>query len=155
MAKDDKNVVYSETIDFEEKAKNNLEEENKAIRTSLNRLEEESAMLRELFTNTSNELNNLRKPALLVADVLSCKADKAVIKLPNGNKFYSYIHKDLADLRAGDCVLVDQKSLNIVEKIDLGLNLEVDKFVIVDKPKETWAHIGGLKKEIEEIKEVI
>jgi len=155
MDNKDNNIVYSETIDFEEKAKVTLEEENRAIRTTLTKLEEESAMLRELFTNANNELSNLKKPALLVADIVSCYGNKAVIRLPNGNKFYSYVHQEVQDIHSGDSVLIDQKTLNIVEKIDLGLNLDVDKFVIVDKPKESWKDLGGLQKEIQEIKEVI
>src|SRR3989344_4600020 len=90
-----------------------------------------------------------------VADVLNVNKDKAVIKLPNGNKFYCYITKDVKELLSGDSVLVDQKSLNIVEKIDVHDNFDVEKFVIIEKPKESWKEIGGLKKEIQEIKEVI
>jgi len=153
----DKDVVYSETIDFgdKNKAKEDVEEENRVIRGTLTRLEEESAVLREMFHSTSVELNNLKKPALLVADVVTCRSDKAIVRLPNGNKFYSYIHTEVKDLRPGDSVLIDQKSLNVVEKIDMGLSFDVEKFVILDKPKESWKEIGGLKKEIEEVKEVI
>ncbi len=132
-----------------------LEEENKIIRDSLGRLEEETAILRELFNKTHNELANIKKPALLVADVMTVKDDKAVIKLPNGNKFYCYVSKEGGRLQSGDSVLVDQKTLNIVQKIDLGDSLEVEKFVIVHKPVETWEHIGGLKKVVQEVKEVI
>lgn len=153
----DKDVVYSETIDFgdKNKVKEDVEEENRVIRGTLTRLEEESAVLREMFHNTSVELNNLKKPALLVADVVTCRSDKAIVRLPNGNKFYSYIHTEVKDLRPGDSVLIDQKSLNVVEKIDMGLSFDVEKFVILDKPKESWKEIGGLKREIEEVKEVI
>src|SRR3989338_2239872 len=117
----DKDVVYSETIDFgdKNKVKEDVEEENRVIRGTLTRLEEESAVLREMFHNTSVELNNLKKPALLVADVVTCRSDKAIVRLPNGNKFYSYIHTEVKDLRPGDSVLIDQKSLNVVEKIDM------------------------------------
>lgn len=154
----DKDVVYSETINFEDsrsKVKEDVEEENRIIRGTLTRLEEESAVLREMFHTTSTELANLKKPALLVADVVTCKNDKAIVRLPNGNKFYSYIHTEVKDLRPGDSVLIDQKTLNVVEKIDMGLSFDVEKFVILDKPKETWIEIGGLKKEIKEVKEVI
>lgn len=150
-------VVYSETIslDSHSKAKEDVEEENRIMRSALGRLEEESAVLREMFHNTSTELTNLKKPALLVADIITCRNDKAIIRLPNGNKFYSYVHTEVKDLRPGDSVLIDQKSLNIIEKINLGLHFDVDKFVIIDKPKESWKEIGGLRKEIEEVKEVI
>ncbi len=131
-----------------------LEQENKVLSSSLTRVEEETAMLRELFNNASSELNNLKKPALLVADVVNVMKDKAVIRLPNGNKFYCYVAKELS-VEAGDSVLVDQKSLNIVERIQITQNFDVEKFVIVDKPQESWKEIGGLRKEIAEVKEVI
>jgi len=156
--------VYSGTVDLsgtevEKKiltiSLSKLEEENKAICKTLNRLEEENAMLRELFNNVNNELTNLKKPALLVADVMTVDQNKSVIKLPNGNKFYCYVSSTIADLKSGDTVLVDQKSLNIVEKIDVNNSLEVEKFVILEKPKQSWKEIGGLKREIQEVKEVI
>lgn len=166
MAKTEaKKVVYTETLEpvdqeLENKTLQNtldkMEQENTLLNHTLNRLEEESSMLRELFNNTNTELNNLKKPALLVAEITNIiDQSKAIIKLPNGNKFYCYIAKEVKNLVSGDSVLVDQKSLNIVEKIALISNSEVEKYVIVEKPKEDWNEIGGLKKEIQEIKEVI
>ncbi len=166
MAKNEaKKIVYTETLEpadpeLENKTLQNtldkMEQENTLLNHTLNRLEEESSMLRELFNNTNTELNNLKKPALLVAEITNIiDQSKAIIKLPNGNKFYCYIAKEVKNLLSGDSVLVDQKSLNIVEKIALISNSEVEKYVIVEKPKEDWNEIGGLKKEIQEIKEVI
>ena len=132
-----------------------LDNENKVLNKTINRLEEEIVMLRELFNNTNEELGNIKKPALLVAEVMNVMDNKAVIRLPNGNKFYSYVTNDVKDVRSGDNVLVDQKSLNIVNKIEVNNNLEVEKFVIIEKPEEDWGSIGGLKNEIEEVKEVI
>lgn len=160
-----KKIVYSETLERLEPegesktmqaSLEKMEQENNLLNHTLNRLEEESAMLRELFNNTNAELSNLKKPALLVAEVCNIlHQNKAIIKLPNGNKFYCYIAKDVQSVQSGDSVLVDQKSLNIVEKLALTSNSEVEKFVIVEKPQEDWKEIGGLKREIQEIKEVI
>lgn len=153
------NAIEAET---EEKELNNfsqqlqkLTEENKIISVNLRRLEEESSLLKELFNNVSNELSHLKKPALLVAEVAAVKGDKAVIKLTNGNKFYCYISKEVKALRSGDNVLVDQKSLNIIEKVEFEDHSEIEKYIIIDKPKESWDAIGGLKEEIQEVKEVI
>src|SRR3990167_5459184 len=164
MAKTDaiKKMVYSQTVqepDYEAETKQlvasieRLERENQLISNTLNRIEEESSMLKELFNNANVELNNLKKPALLVAEVVSLHGDKATIRLPNGNKFFCYISKELIDLQSGDSVLVDQKSLNVVDKINI--NYDVEKYVIIEKPQENWKEIGGLKEEIREIKEVI
>src|SRR3989344_3245984 len=108
-----------------------LEEENRLITQTLKRSEEERIMLSELFNNTNNELNNLKKPSLLVAEIANVIGnDKAIIRLPNGNKFYCYVSKDVAGLFAGDSVLVDQKSLNVIEKIHITNNFDVEKYVI-------------------------
>jgi len=160
---DDKSVAYSKTMDVDQPIESKIlvesleraELENRSLSTALQKLEEESAMLRELFNNASQELNNLKKPALLVADVESVYEGKAIIKLPNGNKLFSYISKEIKELHVGETVLVDQKSLNIVERINFRDNAEVEKFIIVQKPQENWKSIGGLRNEIREIKEVI
>jgi len=158
-------VTFSEILDGNDLDSENklllssiekLEQENKFINVTLTRLEEESGMLRDLFNNANEELSNMKKPALLVAEVVSVLDDKkAVIKLPNGNKFYCYIGKDIGGLEIEDSVLVEQKSLNIIEKINISNGFDVEKYVIMEKPKEDWKAIGGLKQEIEEIKEVI
>jgi len=162
---ENKDVVYSETIPLRDleienqalsQALEKAEAEQKSMAQSYRRIEEEAMMLRELFNSTSSELNNLKKPSLLVADVISkLPENKAIIKLPNGNKFYSHVAKEVEDLRAGDSVLIDQKSLNIVHKIDTGDSLDVEKYVIIEKPKESWKEVGGLKDVIQEVKEVI
>ncbi len=161
---DNPKVVYSESIHLEQtlgqdKLPNasveKLEEENKMLGTNVIRLEEENLMLREMFNNANNELAALKRPSLLVADVISIDQNKSVIKLPNGNKFYSYVAKDLKDIHSGDAVLVDQKSLNIVDKLTVNNNMEVEKFIILEKPQESWKEIGGLKQEVQEVKEVI
>ena len=63
------------------------EEEKLFFQTSLRQLHEETAMLRDLFEKASHELSSLKKPALLVSEIVSLHGDKAVIKVPNGNKF--------------------------------------------------------------------
>src|SRR3989338_4906331 len=94
---DKEKMLYSETrgnseIDEEKiiltKTVQNLEKENQLIHENLSRLEQETSMLRDLFSNANNELNNLKLPALLVSEVVSVHDDKSVIRLPNGNKFY-------------------------------------------------------------------
>jgi len=167
MTKDDiaKKIVYSEIIESHEVETEHevfastiqrLQEENLVISKTLNRLEEESSMLRELFNNANNELNSLRTPALLVAEVSNMYGDnKAIIKLPNGNKFFCFISKDAKNVKSGDHVFLDQKSLNVVGRADIVTNADVEKYVIMEKPKQSWKEIGGLTNEIQEIKEVI
>ena len=132
-----------------------LEEENRQLQSALHKLEEEASLLRALFNKTHNELESLRKPALLVADVVAIHKERAIVKLPNGNKFYSNISNSVKNLGAGDVVLVEQKSLNVLEKVDMSDGVEVEKFVLLETPQENWKQIGGLNEEVQEIKEVI
>ncbi|MBT3298573.1 AAA family ATPase [archaeon] len=135
---------------------NKLEEERIFLFKTVKRLEEETNVLRALFNKSHNELEELKKPSLLIADVVSVHGDNAIIKLNNGNKFYSYMNSDTRkNIATGDSVLVDQKSLNIIDKIEVTDSFEVEKYVIVDKPTETWSEVGGLKETINELKEVI
>lgn len=131
-----------------------LIEQNKQLSMSLNRLEDETSILRALFNKTHGELENIKRPALLVAEIMQLFDDKAVIKLTNGNQFYSYITEGV-DVKAGDHVLVDQKSLNVVERIETFSNRDVERFVIMQKPDVNWSQIGGLNNAVEEIREVI
>ena len=39
--------------------------------------------------------------------------------------------QNISNLRSGDSTLVDQKSLNVVEKIEVSSNFEVEKYVII------------------------
>ena len=132
-----------------------LEEENRYIQDTLAKVMEETTILKEMFNNANKELENLKKPALLVAEIVQVMKDKAVIRLPNANKFFSYIAHQVKNLRSGDTVLVDQKNLNIIGKVEVSSNFDVERFVIINKPKETWEHVGGLSEQIQEIKEVI
>ncbi len=140
----------NEEVDVEQ-----IEEENRQLQVALHKLEEEASLLRALFNKTHNELETLRKPALLVADVVALHEKRAIVKLPNGNKFYSHISGSISNLQAGDVVLVEQKSLNILDIIDLSAGVDVEKYVLLESPQENWKQIGGLDKEVQEIKEVI
>jgi len=119
-------------------------------------LEDENRILKEALNNLREEVEKLRAPSLMVADVTDViNSDRALIKIPNGNKFYVTISGGAKNIVPGDSVLVEQKNLNIIEKINVSKNFDVERFVIIEKPKTTWQEIGGLKEQIEDIKEVV
>jgi proteasome regulatory subunit len=118
-------------------------------------LEDENRLLKEAVGSLREEIERLKAPSLMVAEVTELLNDHAFIKIPNGNKFYVSVSKSVKQLEAGDSVLVEQKNLNVVEKVSISKNFDVERFVIMEKPKVTWNDIGGLKEQTEEIKEVI
>ncbi|MEM4637621.1 MAG: proteasome-activating nucleotidase [Candidatus Woesearchaeota archaeon] len=118
-------------------------------------LEDENRILREAINSLREEIERIRSPSLMVADVSEIiDQEHAIIKIPNGNKFYVNVSKNLK-IEPGDSVLIEQKNLNIVDKINTSKNFDVERFVIIEKPKVSWNEIGGLKEQIEDIKEVI
>ena len=122
-------------------------------------VEEENRILRETVSQLRTEIERYRAPALLVAEVVEVHINKnrrnAVIKVPNGNSFLVNISSNIKNLKAGEGVLVEQKNLTVVDKINSSKKFNVEQFVIIEKPKINWSDIGGLDKQIEEIKEVV
>ena len=119
------------------------------------RLEMENRILKETVSHLQNELNKFRQPALMVCDVMEVIENNAIIKTPNGNRFFVSISNQCTDLRPGDSVLAEQKNLTLIKKITTTKRYNIEKFVIIDKPTTTWEEVGGLEKEVQEIIEVI
>ncbi len=136
--------------------KNELESVMYSYTINAHKIDAENKLLKETVGQLQHELNKLRQPALMVCEVTEiCSKDTAIIKTPNGNKFFVHIAADCEPLKAGDHILAEQKNLSIISKIQNSRRFNVEKFVIIEKPKTTWEEIGGLIDQIIEIKEVI
>jgi proteasome regulatory subunit len=119
-------------------------------------VEQENRLLRETIAQLKHELDRFRSPALLVADVVELLDEgHALIVMPNGNKFYVDMASSAKDVIVGDSVLLEQKNLTIIEKVKSTKRFNVDQFVIMEKPTLKWSEVGGLKHEIEQIKEIV
>lgn len=136
-------------------ADNQLDSVMYSYTTDNSRLEMENRILKETVSHLQNELNKFRQPALMVCDVIDIIENNAIIKTPNGNKFYVSISSQCTDIKAGDTVLAEQKNLTIIRKIPSNKKFHVEKFVIIEKPTTKWEEVGGLEKEVQEIIEVI
>lgn len=122
------------------------------------KLEEENKNLKRTVQFYQAELEKFRTPPFVVSEVISITDDyKAVIRLPNQSNFLVDISQNTKDkIVTGDVVLNEQKSLVIMDKIDLTKNFAVENYLIVDnKPLVGWGDIGGLSKEVERVKEVL
>ncbi len=122
---------------------------------SIDSLEQENKILRETVFQLKTELDRFRSPALMVADTTDIIKDRAIIKVPNGNKFLVNISGDVKNLKPGDTVIVEQKNLTIVEKLERERRIDAEQFVIIEKPTVKWKDIGGLKEQENELVEVI
>ncbi len=123
--------------------------------TTYGGLEEENKFLRESVSNLERELEKFKRTPLILCEVRDVIEEKALIRLPNGNEFLVDHVSGLEKLSPGDAVLAEQKNLTVVRKINQMRKFDADKFVIIDKPTLSWQHVGGLKHQEREIKEVI
>ncbi|MEK6917069.1 MAG: AAA family ATPase [Nanoarchaeota archaeon] len=123
--------------------------------SNLSDLEEENKLLKETVTHLKNEIDRFRTPPLMMCEVIEFMGKHAIIKVPNGNQFFVCVSDSCKKLRSGDSVLVDQKNLNVLRKVQSSKGFNVEKFVILEKPDLTFAEIGGLDKQIKELKEVV
>jgi len=140
---------------MEAEEKKRLEKVISNYTIDVNSIEQENRILRETVAHLKEELNKLQKTPLLVAEVREVSGENAVLRLPNGNEFFVDVLSECRDLKPGDSVLIEQKNLTVVKKIDSRKKFNVEKFVIIEKPDIKWSDIGGLSKQEEEIKEVI
>ncbi|MBD3259645.1 AAA family ATPase [Candidatus Woesearchaeota archaeon] len=123
--------------------------------TEVNALEDENRVLRQTVEHLKDEIRKFKTPPYLVCEIKDIIDDKALLSLKNGNEFFVEIVGDLEDLRAGDQVLAHQKNLTVVDRIQSSRKFNVEKFVIIEKPELNWKDVGGLKEQINEIREVI
>lgn len=117
--------------------------------------EEEVKLLREAVSELRKELNKFRSAPLMVGELRKKVEEGAILKIPNGNQFLVNVAGDCKDLENGDSVLVEQKSLTIIKKILISRDFDVERFVIMEKPTTSWEDVGGLQRQINEIKEVV
>ena len=118
-------------------------------------LEEENKVLKQTVDHMKTELKKFQNPPLMVAEVKEQINENFLIKLNNGNEFFVSCAVNIGKLNPGDWVLVEQKNLTIVKKINTSTSFNVEKFVIVEKPTIQWKDVGGLEKQANEIQEVI
>jgi proteasome regulatory subunit len=118
-------------------------------------MEEENKMLRDAVDQLKKEVEKFKTAPLMVAEVKKVIGKNAILRIPNGNKFFVDVSENCKKLKPGETVLIEQKSLTIVKKISIAKDFDVERFVIMEKPKTKWKDVGGLKEQIEEIKEVV
>ncbi|MCK4967869.1 MAG: AAA family ATPase, partial [Candidatus Aenigmarchaeota archaeon] len=119
-------------------------------------VDEENRILKATVEDLQNELQKFHKLPYLVTQVVDIHKNNEVVIQLNSGKFYVSVSKDLeGKLQPDDEVLVDQKSLTVIQKIGKSKHFDVSRFVIMEKPTTNWNNIGGLEKQINEVKEVI
>jgi ATP-dependent 26S proteasome regulatory subunit len=100
--------------------------------TNSNALEEENRILRETINKLKEEIEILQRPPLMICELKEIIHDKAIIRIPNGNEFLVTISSKAGNIKPGDSVLVEQKNLTIIRNIPTTKKFNVEKFVIME-----------------------
>ena len=137
------------------KGKNILDSVIYSYTSTGNQVNEENKILKETVNNLREELDRFKTPPLMVSDVRNVIGKEAIIRLPNGNQFLVNISEECGKVKPGDVVLADQKNLTIIKKLPTTKKFDIESFVIVEKPQISWEEVGGLDMQVQEIKEVV
>ncbi len=123
--------------------------------TNISGLEEENKVLRESVVSLEKEIEKFKRAPLIACEVRDLIEEKALIRLPNGNEFLVEVTGPCSPVKPGDGVLVEQKNLAVVQKMQSMKRFDVERFVVMNKPMTSWGEIGGLQEQIRDLKEVI
>ena len=128
-----------------------LEDEKRFVESERIRYEREVRRLR-------SEIERLRSPPLIVGYISDVLEDgKVVVKSSTGPKFVvntsQYLNKD--ELQPGTRVALNQQTLAIINVLPTPKDPMVYGFEVEEKPDISYSDIGGLDKQIEEVREAV
>ncbi len=128
-----------------------LEDEKRFVESERIRYEREVRRLR-------SEIERLRSPPLLVGIVSDVLEDgRVIVKSSTGPKFVVHASQSLdrEHLKPGTRVALNQQTLAVVGILPPPKDPMVYGFEVEERPNVTYNDIGGLKKQIEEIRETV
>jgi len=120
-------------------------------------LENELAQLKKRSSRLEEELTNIRNPPLIIGYIQDVVNEQAIVRSSNGTVFLVSINRrlDRTKIKPGTRVALNQDSLSVVEILSDSWDPLVSNAEIIDSPDVDYSSIGGLKKQIKELKEAI
>ncbi len=128
-----------------------VEEEKRFTEIENKRLQDEIEKLKK-------ELNRLKLPPLLIGSIEDVVDDRrVVIRSSTGPSFLVYTSEHIPKdkLTVGARVALNKATLSVISVIPEAYDPTVVAAEISEKPKVTYADIGGLEEQIKEIKEMV
>lgn len=133
-------------------------EETEKLNTKSKQLESDNSRLKRENAHLKGELARLRAPPQVIGTVRDVlEGGQICIKSSSGPDFVVTISDklDIGDLSPGDRVALHRQTLSVLSRLPstkdpLVMGAEIDA-----KPTEDYNDIGGLKKEIEELRDIV
>tara|TARA_B100000287_G_scaffold313710_1_gene297054 strand:- start:39 stop:1259 length:1221 start_codon:yes stop_codon:yes gene_type:complete len=135
-----------------------LERQTRRLETEKQIVEGERLRLQRELNNVRSELDRLRAPPLFSGTLIELVSDdKAIVKSSTGPQLMvsvsSKIDRDL--LKPNVNVALNQRSFSIVDILPQSKDPSVQAMEIEEKPIIEYSDIGGLEKQIKEIREIV
>ncbi|WP_456423334.1 proteasome-activating nucleotidase [Thermococcus sp.] len=153
MSIEDANIRegYDDYITFLKRRIRQLELQVRTLEADKERLERELSRLRM-------EMSRLRQPPAFAGNVIEVLDDeRAIVQNYNGPRFVvriaPWIERD--KLKPGSRVALDQRTMAIVEILPTEKDPSVLGFEVIERPNVTYKDIGGLDKQLQELREAI
>jgi proteasome regulatory subunit len=143
----------------------NLESRNMELREQLRQIDADKRYIetqkiryeREV-RKLKSESEQLRSPPLIIGTVTDIvDASRVIVRSSAGPRFLvrSSPSVNTDELKPGVRCTLNQQSLAIVELLPSSFDAQVYGMELVDSPQETYADIGGLEQQINEIREAV
>ncbi|AJC72587.1 ATPase AAA [Thermococcus guaymasensis DSM 11113] len=142
---------YDDYITFLKRRIRQLELQVRTLEADKERLERELSRLR-------TEMSRLRQPPAFAGTVIEIlDDDRAIVQNYNGPRFVvriaPWIERD--KLKPGSRVALDQRTMAIVELLPTEKDPSVLGFEVIEKPRVTYQDIGGLERQLAELREAV
>ncbi len=145
------NSDYDDYITFLKRRIRQLELQIRTLEADKERLERELSHMR-------TEMSRLRQPPAFAGTVIELlEDDRAIVQNYNGPRFVVRIAPwiEREKLKPGSRVALDQRTMAVVELLPSDKDPSVLGFEVIERPQVTYSDIGGLEKQIQELREAV
>ncbi|NJE25520.1 AAA family ATPase [Thermococcus sp. MV5] len=142
---------YDDYVYYLKRRIRQLELQVRTLEADKERLERELSRLRM-------EMSRLRQPPAFAGTLIELlDEDRAIVQNYNGPRFVVRIAPwiERENLKPGSRVALDQRTMAVIELLPSQKDPSVLGFEVIERPNVTYNDIGGLKKEIMELREAV
>jgi proteasome regulatory subunit len=135
-----------------------LERQTRRLEKEKQVVEGERLRLQREVNNLRSEMDRLRAPPLFAGNLIEVVTDgRAVVKSSTGPQLIVNVSSkiDKEDLKPNARVALNQRSFAIVEVLPPSQDPVVRAMEVEMRPIENYSDIGGLTKQIEQVREVV
>ncbi len=135
-----------------------LERKIRALEAEKQLIESEKIRLDREVRSIKTELDRMRQPPLVTADVVDILEDgRIIVKSTTGPQFVVKYSKSISrdELTAGTRVALNQRTFSIVEVLPSSVDPFVQGMEVEETPEVNYSDVGGLGEQINEIRETV